>query len=268
MSRFHLWWLPTAACTIPQSALRWVKIPAMARKARPSQTTSKAGPGAIFLTVFAVVWNTLVVKLVVPGSDIPFWFKAIFVLAGLAVAWGALFSWRQRYRGGGARLQLAQDPVPHGVPVAVAFQLARHVDADSWQVETKISASNRDHSTFGTLWVQDYPAHCTDGYRARAEVTLPSDFPSTAASNSDTQYRVTLTLKARGIAWAFELQTRSASGGESLAVPLRGAKALGTLKPQHSAVQQAAARRRGTWFLFGFIALCLCMQLCFLMDWL
>ncbi len=238
----------------------------MPTKIKPSQTQTKAGVGAPFITLFALVWDTMVVKLLIPAGDVPFWFKAVFVGAGVLVTLGALFAWRQRLRGGAARLQLAQDPLPHGLPVAVEFLVSRHIQADVWQVEAKIESTTRNQSGFGTLWEQVYPARSIDGYRARAEVTLPSDFPSTAASDKETQYKVTLTLKAGGIDWAFDLQTRSASSAESLNKPLRGAAKLGNLKPSMTPDELATLRRRWTWIGGFFVALMLYQSASTMLD--
>ncbi len=236
------------------------------KKTKPSQTQTKAGAGALIATVFALVWDTMVYKLVVPARGIPFWFKAAFVAGGLLVTWGALYAWRQRLKGGAASLQLPQDPVPHGVPMPVAFQLARYVEADTWHVEAKIESTTPKQSGFGMIWVQDYPAHCIDGYHVRAQVTLPSDFPSTAASDKETQYKVTLTLKANGVEWAFDLQTRSASSAEARSMPLHGASKLGNLRPSLSPEQLATLRRRWSWVGGAAVALMLYQSASYMLD--
>jgi hypothetical protein len=62
--------------------------------AKQSQKTAKAGGPVWFLTVFIVIWDGVVFGLMLPASHIPFWFKAIFVIAGFAVTVLTLFSWR------------------------------------------------------------------------------------------------------------------------------------------------------------------------------
>jgi hypothetical protein len=232
---------------------------------QPSQTQSRAGKGAVFLTLFVLVWDTVVFKVLLPQHDIPFWFKAIFVLVSLAATWGALSSWRQRIKGGRASLALSQDPVPHGVPIVATFQVARTISTDVWQVEAKIESSGRHQSGFGLVWAQDFAASTIDGQRIRAEVTLPHDFPSTESSDDETNYRVTLTLKANGIDWPFNLSTRNASSSE-LQFALGTTESLGNKRPTLTQAQVAVAQRRFKWLIFGLIAVALCVHLSFFFD--
>ncbi|QTN29780.1 ankyrin repeat domain-containing protein [Rhodoferax sp. AJA081-3] len=234
-------------------------------KSERSQTRTRAGKGAEALTVFAIVWDTIVLKLMVPTGDIPFWFKALFVLAGVGVTWGALYLWRQRLKGGGARLKLSQDPVPHGVPVTVEFQIDRSITANQWQVEAKLESSARNQSGFGLVWSQDYPARAVDAHHIRAEVTLPSDMPSTAASDRDMAYSMTLTLRADGVEWTFDLKTRKARESELQFAP-RDTRNLGNKKPTYTPEQVAAIRKRWAPWGWGLIALALVAQFSFFLD--
>ena len=207
----------------------------------------------------------MVFKLLLPQSDAPFWFKTIFVGVGLALAWGALHSWRQRMRGGRVSLSLAQDPVPHGVPVWAMFQVNRTIHADHWSVEAKIESSGRHQSGFGLVWAQDFAAHAMQGQSVRAELTLPNDFPSTASSDSDTSYRVTLTLKADGIEWPFNLSTRQANSSE-LQFAMGTTESLGNKKPTLSPSQVAAAGKRAKWLVAGLVLVAVCIHLSFFFD--
>ncbi|MES2951026.1 MAG: ankyrin repeat domain-containing protein [Pseudomonadota bacterium] len=235
------------------------------KKIEKSQTRTRAGQGAEFLTLFALVWDAVVLKLMVPDGEIPFWFKTVFVLAGVAVTWSAVYLWRQRLKGGGVSLALSQDPVPHGVPIIVKFQMDRSIEADQWLVEAKIESSARNQSGFGLVWSQDYAARPSGAHHIQAEVTLPSDMPSTAASDRDTTYRVVLTLKADGVEWAFDLKTRVARAGEAQFAQ-RDASSVGNKKPTYTPAQVAAARKRWTPWLVGFVALAVVVQLSFFFD--
>ncbi len=83
---------------------------------KPSQRSTRSGASAGLLTLFTLVWNAMVWGLLMPDQGAPIWFKAVFVIFGLLVAWGSVVTWRDRLRGGGVSLRLEQDPVPHGVP--------------------------------------------------------------------------------------------------------------------------------------------------------
>lgn len=229
-----------------------------------SQTRTRAGQGAEFLTVFCIVWDTVVLKLMVPNGGIPFWFKALFVLAGVGVTWLALHLWRQRFKGGGVSLALSLDPVPHGVPVTAKFQIDRSITADAWLVEAKIESSARNQSGFGLVWSQDFAASPLDAHRIQAEVTLPSDMPSTAASDRDMTYSVTLTLKANGLEWSFGLKTRAPRAGEA-ALAARDTHGLGNKTPSYTP-EQAAARKRWAPWMFGIFALFMVAQVSFFLD--
>lgn len=230
-----------------------------------SQTRTRAGQGAEFLTLFSIVWDAVVLILMVPNGGIPFWFKSVFVVAGLAVTWATVYLWRQRLKGGGVSLKLAKDPVPHGVPVAVEFQIDRSIDADQWLVEAKIESSARNQSGFGLIWSQDYGAQQSGTHRIKAEVSLPSDMPTTAASDRDTTYRATLTLKAGGLEWAFDLKTRQAHPSEVEFVP-RDASSVGNKKPTYTPEQVAAIRRRWVPWVYVFVALTVAAQISFFLD--
>lgn len=235
------------------------------KKSDQSQTRTRAGQGAEFLTLFSFVWDAVVLMLMVPNRGIPFWFKAVFVVADVGVTWATLYLWRQRLTGGGVSLKLSQDPVPHGVPVTVEFQIDRSIDADSWLVEAKIESSARNQSGFGLIWSQDFAASQVEAHRIKAEVTLPSDMPGTAASDRDMTYCVTLTLKAAGLEWGFGLKTRAARATETQFVS-RNASCVGNKTPAYTPEQVAAARKRWTPWLYGFFALTVVAQVSFFLD--
>jgi ankyrin repeat protein len=235
------------------------------KKPEKSQTRTRAGQGAEFLTLFSIVWDAVVLLLIIPNNEIPFWFKSVFVLAGFGVTWTAIYLWRQRLKGGGVSLRLSSDPVPHGVPVRVEFQVDRSIDAGQWLVEVKIESSARNQSGFGLVWSQDFIARRTGTHRLAAEVTLPSDMPSTAASDRDTTYRATLTLKAGGLEWSFDLVTRAARTGDIRFVP-RDTSSLGNKKSTYTPEQVAAVRKRWTPWLYVLVALIVAAQLSFFLD--
>jgi hypothetical protein len=199
------------------------------RKATLSQTHTKAGLGAIPRTFAALIWNAIVIMAVIPAQNFPYWFKAMFVVSGFLLALVAVNEWRQRVLGGVVRMQLSKDPMPHGIPVPVKFQIARRIQANTWQVEAKIESRSSNQSCFGLVWWQDYPAQAINRNHVHAEVILPSDCPSTAASDEDTQYYVALTLRANGLGWPFYVNTRSANSTESQ-LSLHTASKLGVSK--------------------------------------
>jgi Ankyrin repeats (3 copies)/Ankyrin repeats (many copies) len=209
-----------------------------------------AGSGAAFFTVFALVWDAIVLGLVVPQTHIPLWFKAVFVIAGLLVTWGAVYAWRQRIAGGGISLRLSRDPVVHGTPVFASFDLSKPVSAAQWRVEAKISSKARNQSSFGTVWSQDFPAQALNTTQVSAEFKLPVDFPATTASGGDTSHACTLTLKADGLRWDFDLCTRKATAGEAL-FGAQDAKAIGNNLPTYSPEQITKIRSRWTKFAVG-----------------
>ncbi len=215
--------------------------------------------------MFAIVWDAIVLKLMVPVGHIPFWFKALFVLAGAAVTLSALYLWRQRLQGGGVSLKLSQDPVPHGVPVAVEFQIERPITANQWLVEAKMESSARNQSGFGLIWSQDYPASPVDAHRIRAQVTFPSDMPSTAASDRDMTYSATLNLRADGLEWAFNLKTRTAQASE-VQFAQRDTRSIGNKRPTYTPEQVAAIRKRWAPWFYGLFALVLVAQFSFFLD--
>ena len=234
-------------------------------KSQKSQTHTRAGSGAAFLTVFSLVWDALVLILMVPDRSFPLWFKAVFVLAGVAFTWSAVHALRQRLKGGGVSLQLDKDPVPHGVPVAVEFKIDRSIGADQWVVEAKIESSERNQSGFGLVWVQDHVARRRGTHCVVAQVCFPSDMPATAASDRDTNYRATLTLKAGGLEWNFNLQTRDARSTEVQVKP-HDTSHLGNKKPTYPQEEMATVRKRLTLGLYVYVALALMVSLSFAFD--
>jgi Ankyrin repeats (3 copies)/Ankyrin repeats (many copies) len=216
-----------------------------------SQKRTVAGSGAVFITLFALIWDAIVLRFVIPQPHIPLWFKAIFALAGLLVTWGALYAWRQRLAGGGIGLRLSHDPVVHGTPVLAGFDLSKPISAAQWRVEAKITSKARNQSSFGTVWSQEFAAQLLNGTHVSAEFKLPTDFPATTASGGDTSYACTLTLKADGLRWDFDLCTRQATAGEAL-FGAQDAKAIGNNLPTYSPEQIAKLRGRWTKFAVGF----------------
>jgi hypothetical protein len=185
---------------------------------KPSQRSTRAGAGALFLTLFAVFWNAMVWGLLVPQRGAPMWFKALFVLAGLLVVLGAVVSWRQRVRGGGASLSLTHDPVPHGVPTAVCFSLRKPQPLHDWTLDILLETSQGPQSGFGRVWEGSFPVTAAPSVvsgqvlaqELKAEVTLPADLPST----QDKDHRATLVLKGNGLSWRFAIETRPGTSSE------------------------------------------------------
>jgi hypothetical protein len=237
----------------------------MSVKKLTSQTRTRAGRGAEFLSVFAIVWNTVVCGLLLPKAGLPFWFKAIFLVASLLVTWATFHAWWQRIKGGRVSLDLSHDPVPHGVPVLVGFNLGKTIHADKWCVEAKIQSKSRNQSNFGLVWSQDFPAQLLGEHRVSAQFTLPSDYPSTAASDGKTDYQVTLVLKADSLTWDFDLQTRAATASDSL-FNIQNTKNIGSNLPQYSPEQITKIRSRWTKFAVVFGLSILAIQISSFFD--
>lgn len=179
-----------------------------------SQSISKSGAGALFISIFALIWDAIVFRFLVPQSDVPFWFKAVFVVAGFAVTVGAVFAWRQRIMGGSAKLHLSADPVPHGVKVSANFALAKNIHAQAWTVEAKLEHERKNDENFRTLWSQTFPAQALDAHHVHADFIFPNDYSPHKLNETGTTYRRTLILKADYLRWDFLLQVRDASSGE------------------------------------------------------
>lgn len=148
--------------------------------------------------MFAVVWCAGVLMLMFPSCRITLLVKALFAVAGAEVTWSSVYLWRQQ----------------HDLTVIAMFQIDRSIDVENSLIEVKIVSSARNESGFGLLRCQNYTATQVEAHRIRVEVTFSSDIPGTAASGRDTTYRVTLTLKANGLEWAFALKTRVARASE------------------------------------------------------
>ncbi len=72
-------------------------------------------------------------------------------------------------------------------------------------------------------------------------------------------------MKADGVEWAFNLKTRVARAGEAQFAE-RDASSVGNKKPTYTPAQVAAARKRWTPWLVGFVALTVAAQLSFFFD--
>lgn len=186
----------------------------MNNEKKRSQSLSKSGTGALFLTFFSVFWDTIVFRFLVPQSDVPFWFKAVFVVAGFIVTAAAAFAWRQRILGGSAKLHLSADPVPHGVKVSANFELGKTIRAQAWTVEAKIELERKNDENFRKLWSQTFPAQALDAHHLSADFVLPSNYSPKNLNEAGTSYRRTLTIKADQLTWDFILQARDASSSE------------------------------------------------------
>jgi ankyrin repeat protein len=228
-------------------------------KQTKSQTRDSSTGIAIFLTFFCIFWDSIVFGLMLKQSHIPFWFKSIFVVAGVLITGLTLRLWWHRMIGGTVQLHLPQDPVPHGLAQAIRFELSKEVSALQWSVHASIAASQRNSSSLGTVWEQEFPAQ-SDGQRQISSViTLPADHPSTQSSDSDTSYQIKLTLKADSLSWTFQLQTRPARSNESLGNAMTSVQ-LGTKVRSYSPEEIAEVRKRWTRFGGGFAIVVIALQ--------
>lgn len=180
-----------------------------------SQIFSQSGGPAIwFLTVFILIWNTMVFGFVIPARNMPFWFKAIFVGMGLLVTVATIFAWRNRILGGSVKLQLSADPVPHGVQVTANFELAKAIKAAHWHIEAKLEHERNGSESYSTLWSQTFPAQLTSSQLATGTFIFPSDYSPKNMTEAGTSYRRILTLTADKLTWEFLLEARDASSSE------------------------------------------------------
>ena len=161
------------------------------------------------MTVFAVPFIAVTTMLWLGSGTVPWWFRLIFTVCSASLAVAAVLAWSQRIRGGSAILHLSEDPAPHGMPVVATFLLGRPVVSEQWWALAEIDASLKHQTGFGGVWSQRFEAAQVTEDHVRCEFTLPADQPSTAASDNETTWRVTLTLHAQGTQWPFELQTRA-----------------------------------------------------------
>lgn len=228
-------------------------------KQAKSQTRDSSTGIAIFLTLFCVFWDSIVFGVMLKQSHIPFWFKSIFVVAGVLITALTLRLWWHRLIGGTVQLHLPQDPVPHGLPLAVRFELSKEVNAQQWIVHASIAASQRNSSSFGTVWEQEFPGQLYGERQVSSVITLPADHPSTQSSNSDTHYQIKLTLRADSLSWTFQLQTRPASSNESLGNAMTSAQ-LGSKVLSYSPEEIIKIRKRWMHFAGGFAILVITLQ--------
>jgi Ankyrin repeats (3 copies) len=186
----------------------------MSNSTQKSQTNSNAGGTAIwFLTVFILIWDSMVFGFVVPARNMPFWFKSIFVGMGLLVTVATVFAWRNRIIGGSAKLQLSADPVPHGTYVNAKFKLAKPIEASLWSVEAVLATKGDDH--YHVVWSQTFAAQKIDTLQIEAKFAYPIDH-SPKYSEYNAKLTHELTLKADSIRWQFELNARDATEKEML----------------------------------------------------
>jgi Ankyrin repeats (3 copies) len=198
-----------------------------------SQSLSKSGAGTLFISIFALIWDTIVFRFLVPQSDVPFWFKTVFVVAGFIVTVAAAFAWRQRILGGSAKLHLSADPVPHGVKVSANFELAKKIHAQAWTLEATLEHERKNDENFRTLWSQTFPARALDAHHVHADFVFPNDYSPHKLNETGTTYRRTLILKADYLRWDFLLQVRDASSGEMAFAP-QDAAHIGNNLPVYS----------------------------------
>lgn len=219
-------------------------------KKTKSQTDSSATGAAIFLTIFCIIWDGVVFGVMLKQSHIPFWFKSVFVIAGIFVTLLTLYLWWQRIVGGTVQMQLPHDPLPHGMAHSISFHLNKTIDAQTWLVSASIEARRRNSSSFGKIWEQEFPALHNGQNHVTSSIALPADLPSTASSDSDTSYQVKLILKADRLSWGFDLQTRPARANESLGESIKSTQ-LGTKVPSYT--PQEIANLRKKWMRFAAI---------------
>jgi hypothetical protein len=183
--------------------------------AKNSQKTAKAGGSVWFLTFFTLIWDGVVFGVMFKASHIPFWFMAIFGIAGLGIAALTISLWRTRFLGGSVQLHLSADPVPHGVNTSVKFELSKVVAATDWSIETQFEQSDGDGG-YKTLWNQTFPALKTSSRLVTSNFVFPSHFSPNNVHWAGYGYRRTLTLKADKLSWEFLLETRDATSNEQV----------------------------------------------------
>lgn len=184
--------------------------------AKFSQKTAKAGGPVWFLTVFILIWNGVVFGVMFRASNIPFWFMAIFAIAGFGITALTIFSWRARIQGGNAQLSLSADPVPHGINTTAKFELSKAITASSWQLEAKQEVRYKNAENFITLWSQAFSARQTNRQTVTADFVFPSDFSPKNMTDSSAYYRRSLSLTADKLTWDFLLEARDATSSESV----------------------------------------------------
>ncbi len=185
---------------------------------KPSQRSTRSGASAGLLTLFTLVWNAMVWGLLMPDQGAPTWFKAVFVIVGLLVAWGSVVTWRDRLRGGGVSLRLEQDPVPHGVPTTAYFTLRKPLALQVWTLDVVLDTAKGPQSGFGRVWEGSFPATTVPSVVAgeivvqevKVEFSLPADLPST----QDDNFRAALVLKGDDLSWRFDIQIRPGTASE------------------------------------------------------
>ena len=180
-----------------------------------SQKTAKAGGPVWFLTVFILIWDSVVFGIMLRASHIPFWFMAIFIIASFAVTALTIFSWRTRILGGKVQLGMSADPVPYGVRVTAKFELSKVIRTTDWSIETKFEQSDGDGG-YKTLWSQTFPALKTSSRLVTSAFVFPSDFSLQNMRWAGSGYRKTLTLKADKLSWEFLVETRDATSSEQV----------------------------------------------------
>jgi hypothetical protein len=179
-----------------------------------SQKQSSMGGAVVFITLFTLIWDSVVFGLMLPKGDIPFWFKTVFIIAAFGVTVATVFAWRQWLVGGTAKLQLSTDPVPHGVQVIAKFELAKAIKAVHWSIEAKLEHERKGSDSYSTLWSQIFPAQLTSSQMATGTFVFPSDYAPKHMTEVGTSYRRVLTLKADKLSWDFLLEARDASSSE------------------------------------------------------
>jgi hypothetical protein len=183
-----------------------------------SKRSTRAGAGAVFLTLFTLVWNAMVWGILVPDLGAPFWFKAVFVACGVLVGLGAAAAWRNRIRGSEVSLRLEEDPVQHGVPTTAYFTLRKPLALHVWTLDVTLDTAKGPQSGFGRVWEGSFPATTVPSVIAgeivvqevKVEFTLPADLPST----QERGFRAGLVLKGDGLSWRFDIQTRPGTASE------------------------------------------------------
>ena len=181
---------------------------------KQSQKQTSMVGAVIFLTIFTLIWDGMVFGFMLPKRDIPFWFKAIFVVAGFGITVATVFAWRQWILGGTAKLLLSTDPVPHGVNTTAKFELSKTVKAEIWTVEAKLQHLPKNAENYSTLWSQNFPAQQLSPHTVNADFVFPIDYSPKNMNEAGTSYHRTLKLKADKLTWEFLLEARDASSSE------------------------------------------------------
>jgi hypothetical protein len=233
-----------------------------------SQKQSSMLGAVVFITIFTLIWDSVVFGFMLPRGNIPFWFKAIFVIAGFGVTVATVFAWQNWILGGSTKLRLSSDPVPHGVNVSAEFELSKTVKAAIWSVEVKLQHQCKGSDDFSALWSQTFPARRISTRLVNADFVFPSDYSPKNLNETSTLYKRSLTLKADKLTWDFLLEARDASSSEML-FDTQDEASIGNNVPTLTLADIEKAKkipRRLAWVMGGMFVLTAISQITSIFD--